>query len=108
LTLELHREIQRLAPFGNGNPAPRWGVRGVTAKEIRPLGASGDHLLCMFERDGHPLPRGVWFRNGEALEALRSASAPLDVVFELRENNYGGESSVELQIVDAGNSEFRI
>lgn len=108
LTLELHREIQRLAPFGNGNPAPRWGVRGVTAKEIRPLGASGDHLLCMFERDGYPLPRGVWFRNGDALETLRSASAPLDVVFELRENNYGGESSVELQIVDAGNSEFRI
>ena len=80
----------------------------MTAKEIRPLGASGDHLLCMFERDGYPLPRGVWFRNGDALETLRSASAPLDVVFELRENNYGGESSVELQIVDAGNSEFRI
>jgi single-stranded-DNA-specific exonuclease len=106
LTLELHREIQRLAPFGNGNPAPRWGVRGVTAKEIRPLGASGDHLLCMFERDGCPLPRGVWFRNGDVLEALRSTSAPLDVVFELRENSYGGESSVELQIVDVGTGEM--
>lgn len=100
LTLELYREILRLAPFGYGNPAPRWGVRHLTVKEIRPIGASGEHLLCLFERDGRLLPRGVWFRNGCAIEDLRSARGPLDVVVELRENTFGGESSVELLIVD--------
>jgi hypothetical protein len=57
-------------------------------------------LLCLFERDGRLLPRGVWFRNGCAIEDLRSARGPLDVVVELRENTFGGESSVELLIVD--------
>ncbi|HRR33989.1 MAG TPA: DHH family phosphoesterase [Kiritimatiellia bacterium] len=104
LTLELHREIQRLAPFGNGNPVPRWGLRRLTVKEVRPIGASGQHLLCVFERSGRLLPRGVWFRNGCEVEALRSAQGPLDAVVELRENTSGGESSVELQIVDVGPS----
>ena len=104
LTLALYREIQRLAPFGYGNPAPRWGVRRLTVKEVRPIGASGEHLLCLFERGGRVLPRGVWFRNGCAVEALRSASGPLDAVVELRENTFGGGSSVELLIVDVGAS----
>jgi hypothetical protein len=42
----------------------------------------------------------VWFRNGGAVEALRTNGGAFDVVFELRENTFGGESSVELHIVD--------
>lgn len=107
LTLGLFREQQRLAPFGQGNPAPRWGVRQVTVKEAKPMGTSGEHMMCLFERDGVPLPRGVWFRNGQALEPLRANSAGLDVVFELHENTFGNEPSAELQIVDIAPSRQR-
>ena len=99
-TLDLYRAQQRLAPFGNGNPAPRWGLRNVTVKEARAIGGAGEHMQCAFERDGRALPRGVWFRNGGALEAVRANGGLFDVVFELRENTFGGESAVELQVVD--------
>ena len=99
-TLELCRDVQRLAPFGHGNPAPRWGLRGVTLKEARPVGASGEHLQCVFERGGRALPRGVWFRSGAIAEVLRANGAPVDVVVELREHAFGGEASVELRVVD--------
>jgi len=99
-TLELYREQQQLAPFGHGNPAPRWGLRDVTVKEARPMGAAGEHMQCTFERDGRLLPRGVWFRSGGAVEAVRTSGGRFDVVFELRENTFGGEASVELQMVD--------
>ncbi len=104
-TLDLFREQQRLAPFGHGNPAPRWGLRNVTVKEARPMGAAGEHLQCALERDGNPLPRGVWFRNGGVVEALRGARGPFDVVFELRENAFGGVASAELLVVDMALSE---
>jgi single-stranded-DNA-specific exonuclease len=107
-TLALCREVQRLAPFGHGNPAPRWGLRNVTLKEARPLGASGEHLHCVFACGGRTLPRGVWFRNGGAVEALRASGGALDVVFELRENAFGGETSVELQIVDIASRQIPV
>jgi single-stranded-DNA-specific exonuclease len=106
-TLAFYREVQRLAPFGHGNPAPRWGVRNVTVKEARPVGASGEHLQCVFECGGRALPRGVWFRNGGAVDTLRTSGGLFDVVFELRENAFGGETAVELYILDIAPSEVR-
>jgi hypothetical protein len=69
------------------------------------MGAAGEHLQCALERDGSPLPRGVWFRNGGVVEALRGARGPFDVVFELRENAFGGAASAELLVVDMALSE---
>ena len=100
LTLELFREQQRLAPFGQGNPTPRWGLRKVSVKDAKPMGSAGEHVQCTFERDGRSLPRGVWFRNGNAIEAIRANGAGVDVIFELRMNSFGGDTSVELQVVD--------
>ena len=100
LTLELFHGQQQLAPFGHGNPTPRWGVRKVSVKDAKPMGSAGEHVQCTFERDGRLLPRGVWFRNGNAIEAIRSNGAELDVIFELRVNSYGGDASIELQVVD--------
>ena len=100
VTLDLYREQQRLAPFGHGNPAPRWGLRSVTVKDARPMGSAGEHMQFTFERDGRLLPRGVWFRHGVAIEAVRANGGRFDVVFELRENTFGGETTVEIQVVD--------
>jgi single-stranded-DNA-specific exonuclease len=99
-TLELCRDVRRLAPFGHGNPAPRWGMRGVAVRSVRLVGGGGEHLHCDLECGGRPLPRGVWFRNGAAAETLRGNGGLFDVVFELRESTFGGEASAEFQIVD--------
>jgi len=100
LTVELYREQQRLAPFGHGNPAPRWGVRAVDAVDVRPMGAAGNHMQLAFAQEGRALPRAVWFRHGSSVEALRAMGGRFDVVFELRENSFGGETAVELRVVD--------
>lgn len=97
---DFYREQQRLAPFGHGNPAPRWGVRAVEMLDARPMGSSGSHMQFAFAAGGAALPRGVWFRHGVSVEALRARGGRFDVVFELRENTFGGETSVEMQVVD--------
>lgn len=100
ITCEFYREQQRLAPFGNGNPMPRWGLRGVVLSDAKPMGSTGAHLQMAFKRKGRLLPRGVWFRNGCPVEKLRAHSGLFDVVFELRENVFGGTANIEINVVD--------
>ena len=100
LSLALYREQQRLAPFGMGNPAPRWGVRGAAVARAQPIGASGEHLQLAFTLRSGTAVRGVWFRNGGLAETVRASGGRFDVVFELTQNDFGGEPSAELRVVD--------
>lgn len=100
LTLELHREQQRLEPFGAGNPAPRWGVRGAELARAQPVGQAGEHLQLAFRFGSGETVRGVWFRAGGLVETVRAAGGRFDVVFELSRNDFGGEPSAELRVVD--------
>ncbi len=100
VALELFQEQQRLAPFGMGNPAPRWGLRGVTVERAQPVGASGEHLQLTFKLGHGDSIRGVWFRHGGVTEAVRAAGGIFDVVFELVQSDFGGETSAELRVVD--------
>ena len=100
LSLEFYREQQRLAPFGMGNPAPRWGVRKALLARAQPVGASGEHLQLAFSWASGKSVRGVWFRRGGLAETLHATGGRFDVVFELTRNDFAGESSAELQVID--------
>ena len=105
LSLALYREQQRLAPFGTGNPAPRWGVRGASVERVQPMGASGEHLQLAFALRSGETVRGVWFRHGGLAEKVRASGGRFDVVFELTQNDFGGEPSAELRVVDMAPSD---
>lgn len=100
VTADLYRAQQRLAPFGHANPVPRWGLRGACLERVQPVGQSGEHVQLVFGLGAGRGVRAVWFRNGAAVEALRALSGPVDVVFELALNTYGGDASAELRVVD--------
>ena len=100
VSLAFYRAQQRLAPFGVGNPLPRWGVRGARLERAQPMGQAGEHAQFGFALGAGKTVRGVWFRNGRAVEDVRAAGGRFDVVFELAQNDFGGESVVELRVVD--------
>ncbi len=98
---ELWQALQRLEPFGEGHSRPRWGMRGLRlAGSPTAVGSGGEHLKLAF-CSGKTTIRGVWFKMGkQAEEVTRLGRNPLDAVFELHENTYGGQSSLEMQVVD--------
>lgn len=100
ISLEMCRAQQRLAPFGIGNPVPRWGVRGARLEKVQPLGQGGEHVQFTFKIGAGRSVRGVWFRHGNVVEAVRAGGGVFDVVFELAQNDFGGESVAELRVVD--------
>lgn len=96
----LWRALQRLEPFGEGHSRPRWGLRGATlASRPAPVGGSGEHLRLAFAADGTTI-RGVWFKMGRLAEKIPQAGHRFDVAFELHENTFGGQSALEMQLVD--------
>jgi single-stranded-DNA-specific exonuclease len=99
-TLQTVAQIDRLAPFGQGNARPLLCSTGVTlAGPPKPLGSSGHHLAMMLSQHGVRL-RAVAFGGGEWADQLASVDGTLDVAFRPVINNFRGRQSVELHLVD--------
>ncbi len=96
LTLDLARSLQRLAPFGLGNPQPTLLVAGVEAVDPGTVG-EGRHLrfrIRQHDRDGGS---AIAFGLGAQLERLR-VDGRYDVAFRLEENRWNGTSAPQLVV----------
>lgn len=71
ITLALCRELERLEPYGHGNPKPIFR-KDFTLCEARPIGADGTHLRLALRplEGGNPL-KAVWFGNAQAARDWR-------------------------------------
>jgi len=99
-TLQTVQQIERLAPFGQGNARPLLCTTGATLDgPPKPLGASGHHLSMKLSQHGVTL-RAVAFGSGDRADELAALDGPLDIVFRPVINNFRGRLSVELHLVD--------
>lgn len=100
ITMELYEDIRRLEPFGEGNPEPVFGFKGVFFSDARPIGQDGRHAVFSFA--GRGIPRAVWWGHGPDAENVRAhAATRYDVLFTLTTSDYGTDlPHVELRIVD--------
>ena len=93
LTLGLAEELERLAPFGQGNPAVSLMVPAAELADPRPLG-EGRHVAFTLHAGG-ARSRGVQFGAGNRLPA--AAGEPVDVAVRLEANRWNG--AVEPRLV---------
>ena len=95
LTLELAEDLKRLEPFGECNPEPLFGLKGVFFSDVKPLGADGRHLSVTLRKSGL---RAIQWNRGDLVEKLRAESAaPHDLTFTVAVSDYG-ERHVELRL----------
>jgi single-stranded-DNA-specific exonuclease len=97
--------LERVAPFGPGNPRPRFGFAAVRVAYAEPVGGGGDHVRCrLAAATGGPQLTGIAFRaaGGELGRALLAArGGALHVAGYLRADDWQGRSSAQLVIEDA-------
>lgn len=86
--------LQRLAPFGAGNPAPTFVSTGVKLIEARPVGSDGAHLRLRLQAGDRVWP-GIGFGLGDA---PYRAGDRVDLVWSLKRN--GAYGSMELEVKD--------
>jgi len=101
--LDTFGHIQRLAPFGRGNPTPRLLLRGVRlARPPQPMGSSGSHLALHLADPSDPTGpavRAAAFGMGEYIDQLANGMT-LDVVFKPAINTWRGVSRPDFHVVD--------
>src|SRR4051812_32196569 len=90
--------IASLAPFGAGNPRPVFAARGVEIVD-GPRKLKERHLKMALRQDGR-IFRAVAWRAAERHDYVTVHKAALDVAFSLEQNQYNGETYVELTLAD--------
>ena len=96
LTLELAQELDRLAPFGLGNPDVTLLVPGVQTPAAATVG-DGKHLRFRVRQNGRDAGTAIAFGQGSQLDRLRTGSL-LDVACRLKENRWNGTVAPQLVV----------
>jgi single-stranded-DNA-specific exonuclease len=99
-TLMTH--IERVGPYGQGNPAPRFAFPAHRVKFAKVVGDA--HIRCVLEAgDGSRLDAVAFRANGQPLGDLLTAPGglPIHVVGTLKRDTWGGRQKIELTIEDA-------
>ena len=96
LTLDLARELERLAPFGLGNPDVTLLVAGCEAVGPATVG-DGKHLRFRVRQNGRDAGSAIAFGQGGQLERLQG-SGRFDVAFRLKQNRWNGTVSPQLVV----------
>lgn len=102
---QLIKTLERLAPFGVGNPEPRFCIKAARIAKADPVGADQSHLRLILTGEG-----GRGKLNAIAFRAFDSAlgatlrdhgGQPFDFVGRLKMNVWNGYESVQLMLDDA-------
>jgi single-stranded-DNA-specific exonuclease len=99
LTEPVVRDLDRLAPYGQGNPRPKFASTWLQLDgEPRCVGKNGDHLqFCL--SDGLNRRKAIAFGGKDWRQPLIDRRR-CRVAFEPILNTFNGRTSVELQVLD--------
>lgn len=96
VTEQLMEEIDQLHPFGQGNPEPVFGVRGLRLR-TRPDVFKEQHFRFVAEdARGRRLSGVAW----KLADKLPPVGQPLEMAVQLNWNFYGGRKSLQLELLD--------
>ncbi len=101
-TRDMIESLERVAPFGAGNPEPRFLFADVLLGRADPVG--GNHLRCYLKGPGGPSLKSVAFRamdSGLGRALLSHDGATFHVAGRLRVDTWGGVPRPQLLIDDA-------
>jgi single-stranded-DNA-specific exonuclease len=96
LTLALAQELDRLAPFGLGNPDVTLLVPGTQPVSPATVG-DGKHLRFRVRQNGRDAGSAIAFGQGSQLDRLRAAGL-FDVACRLKENHWNGTVAPQLVV----------
>jgi single-stranded-DNA-specific exonuclease len=102
LSLELVSDLERLAPFGPGNPNLTLVSRDLTFTGQKPLGRDKEHLLMTLSDDQGGESKTIWWGGGlERHPDWLVANAKLDLAYTVQSRNYRGVRDMQIEWLEA-------
>jgi single-stranded-DNA-specific exonuclease len=93
---DTYSTIQKMAPFGQGNPMPTFLSRRVEVISSSTMGSDGSHLR-MRVKQGSMLFDAVGFGLGNCINEV---SNYIDIAYNLELDHWNGQSKLRLNILD--------
>jgi single-stranded-DNA-specific exonuclease len=101
ITHGLLRDIDKLEPYGAGNPKPKFLACGLKVEAARKIGTGDVQRHMDFKvRQGETVIRAVAWNMADRLEELTSANGDCCLVFTPKVNDFRGARRLELQVID--------
>lgn len=97
LSLDLVAQLERLAPYGTGNPAPTLASRGVELVGRRALGRKGEHLRLVIRDEGGTEATVLWWQG----TSWTLPDGRFDLAYTVRASDYRGQREIQVEWVDA-------
>lgn len=97
LSLDLVRDLERLAPFGPGNPPLTLASRNLKLRSHRVIGRTGEHLHLTVEDENGQSESVIWWQGAEN----PLPEGYFDLAYVVRANDYRGERRIQLEWIDA-------
>ncbi len=93
LSLPFVEELEKLAPFGPGNPPLVFASRNLNLLEATPIGKTQEHLLVIVEDEEGQTRRVIWWQGARSL----LPEGRFDLAYHARPVNFGGDLEVQLE-----------
>ena len=106
VTEENYKVIEKLAPYGVGNPKPTFLLKNVSIFAVKEFGKDKNHLELSFKNSKGRIIKAIAFfktRHDFSIISHRSdlcEGMKIDMVASFEKNNFGGRSELRLRIID--------
>lgn len=97
--LSTMHELERMAPFGAGNPEPTFVARHLKVERINPLPNKPQHVKMLVRSPGGQSVEALGFGMGERLAEL-AVGERVSLVFQPSISTWGNRETVEWTIMD--------
>ena len=97
LTFSLAQQLQKLEPYGVGNPMPTFAIKDVTVGEMSPI-SEGKHTRFALT-DGKSTISAMYFSNPPSSLGIYNGDK-VDIIFNVDINEWLGRRSVQLVLKD--------
>lgn len=98
---QFFNEIQKMAPFGIGNPKPVFLFENVEMREVSQFGKEKNHLSLAFSNtSGKKIKAIKFFSKLEDFKKELSAGKKINLIANMEKSTFGGYKELRLRIVD--------
>lgn len=97
----LYEDINKLAPFGMGNPKPVFLLKGVLPISVRKFGKTNNHVEVVFKKgNGVKVSAISFFGAGNEWMTKVAVNKPLDMVASIEKSMFRNKAELRLRIID--------
>lgn len=95
ISVELAKELRKLAPFGEGNPKPKFKIRDAVLRNVNYMGKDGTHVRFHISDNNRDSVNCVFFRRAREFRDVLMSGQPHDLIGSLSYQVWNGQERVQ-------------